>query len=94
MLRRKEKSCTAGNRTWAIQPVTIPTELSQLVVLQELTKISDEPAVFIFRTEVPSKTLVTIYKTTWFNNPEDHNLNFHPCESLKSNMNKNFQLFV
>jgi hypothetical protein len=30
---RREKSCTARNRTWAVQPDAIPTELSQLPLM-------------------------------------------------------------
>jgi hypothetical protein len=31
----KRKSCTAGNRTPAVQPVAIPTEISRLLMFRE-----------------------------------------------------------
>jgi hypothetical protein len=31
-----------------------------------------------------SETLITIYQTAWFRNPEDHNRNLHRHEILES----------
>jgi hypothetical protein len=33
-----------------------------------------------------SKTLVSYHITTWCHNPEDHDLNIHHCENLKSHI--------
>jgi hypothetical protein len=47
MLWRKEKSCTAGNRTRVVQPVAIPTELStKLNAIQKTMKIAGLGAMF------------------------------------------------
>jgi hypothetical protein len=58
--------------------------------------ILEKLATPVFRVEVVSTmevgaagfsaSLVTTYETTWLHNTEDHSVNFHCCENLKSHL--------
>jgi hypothetical protein len=55
-------------------------------VVMQCTLISEGHITLKMKVICSSKMLVTTYKTTWCQNPEDHNTHFHRHENLKSHI--------
>jgi hypothetical protein len=60
--------------------------LCDTVLSGRKTEVLEESAVSVFRVEVSQNTGPCIYQATQHHISEDHNLNFHHSENLKSHI--------